>query len=101
MNEIERLRDTIEQHRKQFPGRRHFPKGTWEQILSLAETRDVKKLAQKLGICPNNLRRRISKNKSPLGPSKKTQFLQLPPVTESAKTVTLQLPHNILLKIEL
>ena len=102
MSDIESVKAVIEDYRKQFPRNHRYPKVIWQQILPLAQKYKINPLAQKLDICSNTLRRRLKQNEDkPSSDSINKSFIELPAIESKAKAITLYLPYNIQLKIEL
>ena len=101
MDDLANIRATIDAHKKQFPNHRRYPKEIWSQVLPLADKYDHHLLARELNINLNNLRKRIKRNASQIAPvEENTPFIQIPHHRNS-RAITLELPHNIKLRIEL
>lgn len=99
MDELAPIKDAIDNHRRAFPNHRRFPKKIWQQIIPLAPKYNTRILAKELGMDPNNLAKRIRALTN--NPKKDApDFVPIPARTRS-KQVTLTLPHNIKLSIEL
>ena len=106
MDQLQALKEQISQLRQENPGRKvHLPVQLWDQIKILSETIPCNRLAEELTLNYQNLRRQIKKRKKTQisTPRKKMTFLEVPQknLLQSAKQVTLELPHGINLRIEL
>lgn len=100
MNEFTPIKAIIDEHRKKNPKSRRYPKEFWQQVLPLAKEKGVKAVAKELGISHAYLyeklkRPSIADQKNETGP-----FVQIPFTPETSK-ITLELPHNIKLSIQL
>jgi hypothetical protein len=98
MDELQNLKTTIEAHRSKFGKRKAFPREVWEKIYQLSEKRTPISLAEEIGISPANLTRRLKKQKG----TQKVSLLEIPhSVIPEKKQMTLELPGNIILRIDL
>ena len=99
MDELAHIKDAIDNHRKLFPKHRRYPKELWQQIIPFAQKYGPQTLAKELGINLGNLFKRINAlegNPKKNGPD----FIPIPTPVPSRR-ITLALPHNIKLSIEL
>lgn len=102
MDDLMPIKAIIDNHRRAFPDHRRYPKKVWDKIIPLAEKYDVKTLAKGLSICPNNLRKKIKNNNLPRPiATNNSSFVEVPNINVGTQVITLELPHNIRLKIEL
>ena len=99
MGELRPIKDAIDNHRKLYPGHRCFPKEIWQQITPLASKYDSRSLAEKLGISHNGLFKRIKALSA--NSQQPTTGLVPIPILSQVKKITLALPHNITLRIDL
>lgn len=98
MDELQKLKSIIEAHRSKFGKRKSFPKDVWDKIYELSESRTPASLASEIGISSANLTRRLKTRAK----SDEISLLEIPrSVMPARKQMTVELPHNIVLRIDL
>lgn len=94
-SELNILKSKIEGHRLKNGRRKAFPEEVWQQIFKLSKKIDALTLAKDLGIShPNLLRRLRSQNEQ-------VSLIEAPGPLLKSKQMTVELPHNIILRIDL
>ncbi len=101
MDQISQLKNLLLKHKEQFPKSKKFPQEFWDQVILLTEKMNHRVLAEKLNIDPCYLLRKC-KNSSSQKPSPQvtSSFVQATSIMKS-KQITLELPHNITIRIDL
>jgi hypothetical protein len=99
MDDIQALRTTIQKHREKNGKRMAFPKKVWDQIINLADDMPSSILAKELGISHGNLARQLRKRES--NAADDCSFVEVPQEVVAKKQMTLELPHNIVVRIDL
>lgn len=101
MTELQKLKNQIKAYRAKSPGRKRFPLEFWQKAAELAEHMSYTNLGRELEIDKGYLSKRIKELKT-AGEETSHKFLQVPTMGLSQKKqITLELPHNITLRIEL
>ena len=101
MKELQSLKKLLEENRILHPKKKAFPKDFWPRVKILAETISLQEISTFLKIDLANLKKRIC---AKVQSEKVTSpFIQLPMNTlgGSKKQITLMLPHNVILRIDL
>lgn len=105
MNDLNNLKRYLDNHRAQFPNARRFPSKFWISAIELSEKYSHIEVAKILNIDLGNLTRRIKESRKKKNfKSTDQDFVQLPimaPKKVSSKQMTIELPHNIILRIDL
>ena len=103
MDELKKIKSLIEAHRAKFGKKKPFPKNLWKEIIKATESHSVTKVASFLEISGPNISRHIKKSKELRPADKKNgpSFLKAPRSILVKKQMTLELPHNIILRIDL
>ena len=98
-NDLTPIKAIIDNHRKAFPNHRRYPKKVWDKIMLLDTKYDPQTIAKELDINLNHLCKKIralKKANKKDGPD----FVPIP-TSSPTKRITLTLPHNIKLSLEL
>ena len=105
MSEFSEIEAFINDYRSKYPRTRYDPKEFWVQALPLAKEHGVPKVATALGISKQHLSQKLCQSSK----VKDTQvgdhevapsFVQVP-LSSSGRQITLELPHQIKLRIQL
>ena len=102
MDELNALKSIINNHQALHGKRKAFPIDVWNKIFILAETFPTAKIANELGISPANLLRQLKKRqKVQVKASSDVSLIEVPSQVFNKKQMTIELPHNIVLRIDL
>jgi transposase-like protein len=105
MNEIEELKNILQEFKSKNPPVKRYPKEFWVRIAALASQIGNKRVVREVGVSYGNLIKRIRSLKmnkpSPVVKTSSSVSFVKVPMKNSSKQITIELPHNISLRIDL
>ncbi|MBT4936797.1 hypothetical protein HON22_02665 [Candidatus Peregrinibacteria bacterium] len=102
MDELNSLKSIIHNHQALHGKRKAFPKHVWDKIFTLAQKTPPAQIAHELEINPANMGRQMKKRqKSQFDKSSEISLLEVPRQAFNKKQMTIELPHNIVIRIDI
>ena len=102
MDDFSSLKSIIKNHQDQHGKRKAFPIDVWNRISVLAERFPTAKIANELEISPANLLRQLkNRQKMQVKASSDISLIEVPSQVFNKKQMTIELPHNIVIRIDI